>query len=76
MKASTDRIIGRITAVTLFTLAFTFGLSRTGTSVTTTGPRPAVVCGVGGCEGNNPSNQGIRGGGHGGGGGGIIKVAP
>lgn len=63
----------RIAALTLLSFAVAFGLARTGTTTITTGERPAVVCGVMGCSGNNPGH--IKGGGHGSsGGGGTIHA--
>jgi hypothetical protein len=87
MKASTDRIIGRIMALTLFGASLAlmgsaaFAAPR-GTHVTyfnyeaervhpSEGPKSQVVCGIQGCSGNNPASQHIKGGGHGGGGGTI-----
>lgn len=65
---------GRIAAATLLGLACSFGLARTGTTVTTTGitQKPAVVCGVMGCEGYGSIKSGNPHGG--GGGGGTIHV--
>lgn len=48
MTAKTDRILGRVSAITLLTLAFSFGLARTGTTTITTGPtmKPMNSCEV------------------------------
>jgi hypothetical protein len=70
MTPKTDRIIGRVMAFTLLACSITF-CARTGTTVINTIHKPDVVCGIGGCSGNNPS--GVKGG-HGGAGGGTIKV--
>jgi hypothetical protein len=70
-----DRIIGRIMAVTLFGLSLTFGLARTGTTTTHTGPTNSVTCGVMGCSGTVGTHGGVKGTGHGGGGG-TVRISP
>lgn len=67
-----DRKIGRVAALTLFTLAFSFGLARTGTTTVTTGERPDTKVGCT-CATTVKGGSHATGGG-GGGGGGTIHI--
>lgn len=68
---------GRIRAITLLlagvTLATVF--TRTGTTVITTGPRPATTCGAFSCSGVGHTG-GHGGGGTHGAGGGTVRIGP